>query len=52
MLLLGVFGAVEDIAQANREVPLGLMIVRFPSAFIHDVHPRHRAVTVPAKIQY
>jgi hypothetical protein len=50
VLLLGVFGAVEDIVRENREVPVGLMVVRFPSAFIQDVHLRYRAITVPAKI--
>jgi hypothetical protein len=50
VLLLGVFGAVEDIAQANREVPVGLMVVWFPLVFIQHVHPRYRAVAVPVKI--
>jgi hypothetical protein len=50
VLTFGVFGASEDIAQANVVIPVGLIVVTFPSAFIHDVHPRHRTVTVPAKV--
>jgi hypothetical protein len=49
VLTFGVFGASEDIVQANVVVPVGLIVVTFPSAFIHDVHPRHRTVTVPGK---